>query len=55
MFNDYICAKLTLAHMYQAKGQDVAALSTMDDLMVQFFRPEAARRDQLNAADQRGA
>jgi tetratricopeptide (TPR) repeat protein len=46
MSNDYISAKLTLAHMYQAKGQDVAALSTMDDLMVNFSALKA--RDQLN-------
>ncbi|MGD0461360.1 MAG: tetratricopeptide repeat protein [Tepidisphaeraceae bacterium] len=43
---DNLSAKLSLAHEYQAKGDDTSALATIDDIMVHFDK--LSHRDQAN-------
>jgi tetratricopeptide (TPR) repeat protein len=43
---DHLSAKLTLAHLYQGRGDDAQALATMDEIMTHFDK--LSHRDQVN-------
>lgn len=43
---DHVSAKLSLAHLYQGKGDSASALATIDELMGSFDK--LSRRDQIN-------